>query len=82
MGSSNEEDDGDYKGVDKDHDKNASQELLSPNIAQTIHILSSKKKTVIELENEDLTKSEDSTDMSAFKARPFEKAKVVAKKKK
>eukprot|EP00957_Ditylum_brightwellii_P190155 14474831-Ditylum_brightwellii.AAC.1 len=40
------------------------------------------KKDVIELENEDISKSEESTDMSAFKAWPLKKAKVVTATKK
>eukprot|EP00957_Ditylum_brightwellii_P111344 8492028-Ditylum_brightwellii.AAC.2 len=85
MGSSNEEDRGEYEGfeeVGKDGDYNTPQELLGPNKAQTIPTLLLKKKMVIKLESEDISKYEDLTDMSAFKPWPFKKTKAVAKKKK
>eukprot|EP00957_Ditylum_brightwellii_P130284 9938250-Ditylum_brightwellii.AAC.1 len=81
MCSCNEEEDGgDYEGVKEvEEDDSTSQELLEPIMAQLIPTLLSKK--VIKLENEDISVSEDSTDMSTFEAWPFKKVKVVIAKK-
>ena len=56
------------------------QDLLAPGMAQTIPSMSAKKITVIKLVNEESSDSDlVSSDMSAFEARPFKKAKKEQK---
>eukprot|EP00957_Ditylum_brightwellii_P212120 15366991-Ditylum_brightwellii.AAC.1 len=81
-GSSDEEEDGSlFGGGDKEEeeDKDTLQALLVPHMAQTLLTLS--KKEVIEVKKKDNSSDSDKlTDMSAFKAWPFNKAKVEKKK--
>eukprot|EP00957_Ditylum_brightwellii_P082054 6239453-Ditylum_brightwellii.AAC.1 len=80
-GSSKEEEDyDDMVGAEEEEDEDGSQELLGPNMVQTLPTPSKKGKEVIKVEHEDSSMSEDSTDMSAFKALPFKKAKLAKKK--
>eukprot|EP00957_Ditylum_brightwellii_P190837 14528997-Ditylum_brightwellii.AAC.1 len=51
-------------------------------MAQTLPTPFKKGNEVIGVEHKDSSMSEDSTDMSAFKAPPFKKARLVASKKK
>eukprot|EP00957_Ditylum_brightwellii_P196338 14958958-Ditylum_brightwellii.AAC.1 len=75
-GLSNEEEDGEiFSSVEEEEEDNdtASQELLGLNMAQLISTL--PKKEAIKLENEDISKFEDVTDISAFENQSFKKAK-------
>eukprot|EP00957_Ditylum_brightwellii_P175666 13375419-Ditylum_brightwellii.AAC.1 len=49
-------------------------------MVQTLPTPSKKGKEVIKVEHEDSRMSEDSIDISAFKAPPFKKARLVKKK--
>eukprot|EP00957_Ditylum_brightwellii_P177321 13507313-Ditylum_brightwellii.AAC.1 len=49
-------------------------------MVQTLPTPSKKGKEVIKLEHKDSSMSEDSTDMSVFKALPFKKARLAKKK--
>eukprot|EP00957_Ditylum_brightwellii_P094947 7230587-Ditylum_brightwellii.AAC.1 len=66
--------------MEEEEEDNESKELLGYGITQAIPTVStlSSKKHVIELENEDkdISESKNSTDMSAFEAHPFKKAKA------
>eukprot|EP00957_Ditylum_brightwellii_P054477 4127541-Ditylum_brightwellii.AAC.1 len=75
-----EGDNGDKDKVKK-KDNDMSNKLLPP-MAQTIPSMSDKKKNVIKLveEEDNSSKSDNSTDMSAFKTLPSNKAKKVVEK--
>eukprot|EP00957_Ditylum_brightwellii_P012903 974980-Ditylum_brightwellii.AAC.1 len=65
---------------DEEEDEDATQALLGPHMAQMLLTLS--KKEVIKVKHEVIRNLDNSTNMSAFEAWPFKKAKIVAQKKK
>eukprot|EP00957_Ditylum_brightwellii_P082671 6286427-Ditylum_brightwellii.AAC.1 len=71
----------DEDGCKEEEDEDGSQDLLGPNMVQTLLKPYKKGKEIIDVEHENSSMSEDSTDMSAFKVPPFKEARLAASKK-